>query len=258
MYILSSLFTDDCSLHVYPIPPPPSLPSVVQFPSLPSVVQFPSLTSVVQFPSLPSVVQFPSLPSVVQFPSLPSVVQFPSLPSVVQFPSLPSVVQFPSLPSVVQFPSLPSVVQFPSLPSVVQFPSLPSVVQFPSLSPQWFNFPPPSVVQFGHRSVFPVSLVGQTTRQWWHDVLVFSVYFRPPTDRSVRTVHVLYIIRECLYSRIAMGFWHCTMCVYMYTVCTCTCTCTCMYIYMYTARVCLVALHVHACTLSSPHISRFY
>ena len=54
------------------------------------------------------------------------------------------------------------------------------------------NPPPPSlpsVVQFGYRSVFPVSLVGQTTRQWWHDVLVFSVYFRPPTDRSVCTVH---------------------------------------------------------------------
>jgi hypothetical protein len=40
------------------------------------------------------------------------------------------------------------------------------------------------VVRFGHRSVFPVSLAGPVTRQWWHDVLIFAVYYRPPTDRA--------------------------------------------------------------------------
>ena len=47
-----------------------------------------------------------------------------------------------------------------------------------------------TVVRFGHRSVFPVSLVGHVMRQWWHDVMVFSIYYRPPSDRAVR--HVLY------------------------------------------------------------------
>ena len=44
------------------------------------------------------------------------------------------------------------------------------------------------MVRFGHRSVFPVSLAGSGTRQWWHDHLTFTLYYRPPTDRAVGSV----------------------------------------------------------------------
>ena len=53
--------------------------------------------------------------------------------------------------------------------------------------------------------MFPVSLVGPGTRQWWHDFLIFTIYYRPPTHRTVRAlVHYYMYIRAEFYAILVM------------------------------------------------------
>ena len=55
--------------------------------------------------------------------------------------------------------------------------------------------------------MFAVSLAGPMTRQWWHDVLIFNVYYRPPTDRAVR------VSTLCQFDILLYVLVHCTVIV---------------------------------------------
>ena len=81
--------------------------------------------------------------------------------------------------------------------NIVLTPATLSIELPPSLAPSLLLYIPHAVVHFGHRSVFPVSLVGHTTRQWWHDMLVLSIYYRPPTDRAVSLMN-MYMYQYCI------------------------------------------------------------